>query len=259
VALLRIDVLTLFPEMVDGPLSASIVGRARTTGALDLHIHDIRTWTDDVHRTADDTPYGGGAGMVMKADPIVRGVEAIVRGVEANVAEPGCKPVVVILSAAGVSFGQPLAVTWSRVPHLVLICGHYEGIDDRVRSFLGAIELSIGDYVLTGGELAAAVVIDVVTRLLPGVIRSDSIEHESHDPGTGGLLEHPQFTRPATYRGLTVPDVLLSGNHAVIEAWRRDQAIRKTAENRPDLLAEAKLTDREWAQINEATDRPDVD
>lgn len=226
---MRIDVLTLFPEMVDAPLSASIVGRARSTGALDLRVHDIRTWTEDVHRTADDTPYGGGAGMVMKADPIVRGAEAIAT-------DAGSPPVTIILSASGRSFDQTMAHQLSEEPHLLLICGHYEGIDDRVRQLLGATEVSIGDYVLTGGELAAAVVIDAVTRLVPGVIKAESIAQESHDPANAGLLEFPQYTRPAEYRGLAVPDVLLSGNHKAIASWRHEQAIAKTRANRPDLL-----------------------
>jgi tRNA (guanine37-N1)-methyltransferase len=227
----RIDVLTLFPHMVDAPLADSIVGRARSTGALNLHVHDIRTWTDDVHRTVDDSPFGGGAGMVMKADPIVRGAEAIA-------AEVGSDPVTLILSASGKSFTQAIAHELSEEPHLLLVCGHYEGIDDRVRQILNAVELSIGDYVLTGGELAAAVVIDAVARLLPGVIKAESIAQESHDPLNSGLLEYPQFTRPAQFRGLAVPDVLLSGNHKLIADWRHAQAIAKTRGNRPDLLKE---------------------
>lgn len=232
---MRVDVFSLFPALVDEPLSASIVGRARLSGALDLHLHDIRQWTSDVHRTADDTPYGGGAGMVMKAEPIVTGVEEIIE--EAGPADRIC-----ILSASGMPFTQEMAAELSQLPHVILICGHYEGIDDRVRQILGADEISIGDYVLTGGELAAAVVIDCVARLLPGVIRPESVLEESH---TYGLIEHPQYTRPAEFRGISIPEILASGNHAAIARWRREQAVAKTAQNRPDLIAKMSSADRE--------------
>ncbi|HYP60878.1 MAG TPA: tRNA (guanosine(37)-N1)-methyltransferase TrmD [Thermomicrobiales bacterium] len=231
---MRVDVLTLFPDLVDAPLSASIVGRARQTGALDLNIHDIRTWTSDVHRTADDTPYGGGPGMVMKAEPIVSGAEWIAE----THGSPGRT---YILSASGKVLNHDLAVEIAGQEHLLLICGHYEGIDDRVRTLLSAEELSIGDYVLTGGELAAAVVIDCVTRLIPGVIKAESVAEESH---AAGILEYPHFTRPATFRGLSVPDVLLSGNHAEINRWRHEQALLRTAENRPDLVSRMSDADR---------------
>jgi tRNA (guanine37-N1)-methyltransferase len=223
---MRVDVLTLFPSLVDAPLSGSIVGRARQTGALDLNIHDIRTWTSDVHRTADDTPYGGGAGMVMKAEPIVAGAEWIAE-------TAGTPSRTVIVAASGQLLTQRLAEEIAQLPHVLFVCGHYEGIDDRVRETLGAEELSIGDYVLTGGELAAAVVIDCVTRLLPGVIKAESVAEESH---AGGLLEYPHYTRPASFRGRTVPDVLLSGNHAAIRRWRHEQALLRTASVRPDLI-----------------------
>ncbi len=223
---MRIDVLTLFPQMVLAPLSDSIVQRAQTTGALVLAAHDIRTWTDDVHRTVDDSPYGGGAGMVMKLDPIVRGIEAIS-------AENGQPSRILIMSASGTTFTQAMAIELATVDRLAIICGHYEGIDARLTGILDAEEVSIGDFVLTGGELAAAVIVDAIARLLPGVINADSIAHESHNHG---LLEHPHFTRPAVYRGHSVPDVLLSGNHAAIESWREAQALEKTARVRPDLL-----------------------
>jgi tRNA (guanine37-N1)-methyltransferase len=231
---MRIDVLTLFPELVDAPLSASIVGRARQTGALDLRIHDIRTWTSDVHRTADDTPYGGGAGMVMKAEPVVSGAEWISE-------THGAPDRILIMAASGRLFSQAVADELTSLSHLVIICGHYEGIDHRVQHVLGAEELSIGDYVLTGGELPAAVVIDCVTRLLPGVIKRQSIEEESH---SAGLLEYPQFTRPAIFRDLPVPDVLLSGNHAEIRRWRHQQALLRTRQIRPDLIENLSETDR---------------
>jgi tRNA (guanine37-N1)-methyltransferase len=223
---MRVDVLTLFPDLVDAPLSASIVGRARQAGALDLNIHDIRTWTTDVHRTADDTPYGGGPGMVMKVGPIVAGAEWVA-------ATQGAPDRIYILSASGQLLTHDLAVEIAAQDHVLLICGHYEGIDDRVRVLLSAKELSIGDYVLTGGELAAAVVIDCVTRFIPGVIRAESIAEESH---AAGLLEYPHYTRPATFRDLAVPGVLLSGNHAEINRWRHMQALARTAQNRPDLV-----------------------
>jgi tRNA (guanine37-N1)-methyltransferase len=232
---MRIDALSLFPDLVDAPLAGSIVGRARQTGALDLHLHDIRTWTSDVHRTADDTPYGGGAGMVMKVEPIVAGAEMIATS-------HGQPDRVVIMSAAGERFTQEMAFDLASLNHLLLICGHYEGVDERVRLALHAQEVSIGDYVLTGGELAAAVVIDCVTRLLPGVIKSESIAEESH---AAGLVEYPQYTRPASFRDLDVPGVLLSGNHAQIRQWRHDQALLKTAVNRPDLLTRLTDSDKE--------------
>jgi tRNA (guanine37-N1)-methyltransferase len=232
---MRIDVLSLFPDLVDAPLSASIVGRARETGALDLHLHDIRTWTNDPHRTADDTPYGGGAGMVMKVEPIVTGAESIFKS-------HGQPDRIYIMSASGKLLTQRLATELASLPHVMLICGHYEGIDDRVTEVLGAEELSVGDYVLTGGELPAALVIDCVTRLLPGVINSESITEESH---AAGLLEYPHYTRPATFRGLPVPAVLMSGNHAEIRRWRHEQALIRTLDMRPDLLLALSDADRQ--------------
>lgn len=223
---MRIDVLTLFPQMVLAPLSDSIVQRAQTTGALDLRAHDIRSWTDDVHRTVDDSPYGGGPGMVMKLDPIIRGVEALS-------AEAGPPDRILIMSASGKTFNQQMAVDLANLKHVAIICGHYEGIDARATEILAAQEVSIGDFVLTGGELAAAVIIDSIARLLPGVINAESIAHESH---SHGLLEHPHYTRPADYRGHRVPEILLSGNHAAIAKWRESQAFEKTARIRPDLL-----------------------
>ncbi len=225
---MRIDVLTIFPRMVMDPLSDSIVFRARKNGALTLAAHDIRQWTSDLHRTVDDTPYGGGAGMVMKAEPLVLGAEAIA-------ATYGRPDRTLIMSAAGRRFDQQVARELAAENHLLIICGHYEGIDARVANILGAEEVSIGDFVLTGGELAAAVITDAVARLLPGVIKADSTAHESHSEG---LLEYPQYTRPASFRGLDVPDVLLSGNHGRIASWRADQAREKTRAVRPDLIPE---------------------
>ena len=233
----RIDIFTLFPPMFSGPFDYSIVKRARDTGRVDIQIHDIRDWTPDRHRTADDTPYGGGAGMVMIAPPIVDGVEAVLGD------DLGSVPVL-ITSAAGEPFTQRLAHELADLPRFALVCGHYEGIDERVTTTLGAREISIGDYVLTGGELAAMVVVDAVTRLYPGVIQAASIAEESH---AAGLVEYPQFTRPLDFRGQIVPDILLSGHHAKVAAWRREQAILRTARTRPDLLAAADLTPKERA------------
>ena len=234
---MRFDVFTLFPEMFAGPFDASILKRASAAGTIEIAIHDIRDWTTDRHRTADDTPYGGGAGMVMMAPPIVAAVEETLGD------DLGATPVVV-LSAAGRRFTQEVARELATKPRLALVCGHYEGIDERVTVVLGADELSIGDFVLTGGELAAMVVVDAVARLVPGVIDPASISEESHDLA---LVEYPHYTRPAIFRGLAVPDVLLSGHHGEIARWRREEAVRRTARRRPDLLALADLSDDERA------------
>lgn len=231
---MRIDVLTIFPQLVMAPLGDSIVRRARSSGALTVAAHDLRTWTDDIHRTVDDTPYGGGAGMVMKVDPIVRAAEAIG-------ASYGTPQRALIMAASGRRFDQALARELATVDHLLIVCGHYEGIDARVNDILTAEDVSIGDYVLTGGEIPATVIIDTIARLLPGVIRSDSTADESH---SDGLLEYPQYTRPAEYRGLTVPEVLLSGNHAAIARWRAEQSLLRTRERRPDLLPESDSANR---------------
>jgi tRNA (guanine37-N1)-methyltransferase len=211
--------------MFAGPFGESIVKRARDFGVLNLRITDIRDFATDRHRTADDTPYGGGPGMVMKPGPLFAAVEAV-RDQDSRV---------ILLSPQGRLFNQAVAVELSTLPRLVLICGHYEGIDERVHQHLVDDELSIGDYVLTGGELAAMVIVDAVVRLLPGVLgSSESALDESH---AGGLLEYPHYTRPAEFRGWQVPDVLLSGNHAEIARWRRRQALERTRQRRPDLLA----------------------
>lgn len=221
---MKIDVLTLFPAMFAGPLDESIIARARRAGLLDLKIHDLRTWTHDRHRTVDDKPFGGGPGMLLKPEPIFEAVEALAR--------PETR--VVLLSPAGRKFTQSVARELSSVPDLMLVCGHYEGFDERIRQALAHDELSIGDYVLTNGGLPAMVIVDAVTRLLPGVLGDD--QSASEESFSSGLLEYPQYTRPAEFRGMKVPEVLLSGNHAEIAKWRAEQARLRTRERRPDLL-----------------------
>ncbi|HWV25235.1 MAG TPA: tRNA (guanosine(37)-N1)-methyltransferase TrmD [Thermomicrobiales bacterium] len=229
---LQIDVFTLFPGMFEGVFGESIVKRAREKGLIEIAIHDIRDWTHDRHRTADDTPYGGGAGMVMKAPPIVEAVESVLGD---KIGETH----IAIMSAGGRRFSQPIAQELAQVRRIALICGHYEGIDERVSELLHADELSIGDYVLTGGELPAMVIADTVIRLVPGVITEASILDESHASPDSTGVEYPHYTRPAEYRGLDVPEILLSGHHAKIDAWRREQARLRTARWRPDLLSES--------------------
>ncbi|MBI2773226.1 MAG: tRNA (guanosine(37)-N1)-methyltransferase TrmD [Chloroflexi bacterium] len=236
---MRIDILTLFPRMFEGPFSESIVKRAQDAGLLEIHVRDIREWATDRHRTVDDTPYGGGAGMVLRPDPLSRAIREV-RGSGGHV---------VLLSAQGRVFDQSAARRLSQTGHLLLVAGHYEGVDERVVEADVDEELSIGDYVLTGGELPAMVVADAVARLIPGVIEAASLDHESH---TGGLLEGPQYTRPVEHDGKRVPPVLLSGDHPAIAAWRRSEAIRRTAERRPDLLAAADLSPEERARLPKA-------
>jgi tRNA (guanine37-N1)-methyltransferase len=226
---LRIDVFSLFPAMFEGPLTESIIKRAVAAGSVEIEVHDIRDWTHDRHRTADDTPYGGGAGMVMKAPPIVEGVEAVL-GDDLETAR------IILLSAGGRRFDQVLAHELAAASRIAMICGHYEGIDQRVVDILGAEEISIGDYVLTGGELPAMVVADSVIRLVPGVIDAASIADESHGNPDAPSVEYPQYTRPLEFRGLTVPDILLSGHHANVAAWRQAAARERTRALRPDLL-----------------------
>ena len=227
---MRIDVVTIFPEIFPGPLGVGVLGRARERGLLEVTVWDLRAFTEDRHRSVDDAPYGGGAGMVMKVEPFARAVDAV------RAAHPWGEPAVLLTSPQGVLFTQARARAYAAARHLVLLCGRYEGVDDRVAALLGAEEVSVGDYVLTGGELAAMVVADAVVRLLPGVLGSgESLLYESH---TGGLLEYPQYTRPEVYRGWGVPDILRSGNHGEIAKWRREQSLKRTAERRPDLLGE---------------------
>jgi tRNA (guanine37-N1)-methyltransferase len=234
---MRIDILTIFPGMFAGagPLGASIIGRAVERGAVDLRVHDLRDWTTDRHRSIDDYPYGGGAGMVMKAPPVVAAVEAVL-GEDAG-REP--RVPVLLMSAAGRPFTQEMAHALANQERFVLLCAHYEGVDERAITLAVTDEVSIGDYVLTGGELPAMVVTDTIVRLLPGVIEAESLAEESF---AAGLLEYPHYTRPPEFRSHTVPDVLTSGNHAQIARWRREQALLRTRARRPDLLASAPLT-----------------
>jgi tRNA (guanine37-N1)-methyltransferase len=222
---MRIDVLTLFPGMFAGPLDESIVQRARRLGRLDLRLHNLRDWAHDRHKTVDDRPFGGGPGMLLKPEPIFEAVESLA----------GPHTWVILLSPAGRVFRQAIAQELAQRAHLLLICASYEGVDERVREALVDDEISIGDYVLTNGALPAMVVIDAVTRLLPGVLGDD--ESARDESFARGLLEYPQYTRPADFRGMKVPEVLLSGHHAQIQRWRLEQARRRTAERRPDLLA----------------------
>jgi len=228
----HIDILTLFPEMFQGPFSIGIFKRAIDLKLVSLNIHNIRDYTHDKHHTVDDYAYGGGAGMVLKPEPIFEAVESIKP-------ESGAVPII-LLTPQGRLFCQQIAQELSAYRHLILICGHYEGVDERVREHLVTDEISIGDYVLSGGELAAMVVVDAVVRLLPGVLGSEASPLD--DSHATGLLEYPQYTRPAGYRGWSVPQVLVSGNHAQIAKWRREQAILRTLERRPELLGKANLS-----------------
>ena len=221
---MRIDVYTIFPAIFESPLRESLLGRAVAAGVLDIRIHDIRDQTSDPHHQVDDEPFGGGPGMVMKAEPVFSAVESL--GPE--------RGRTILLSPAGRRLDQPLVRELANEPWLVLICGRYEGVDERVVEGLPAEEISIGDYVLSGGELPALVLLEVVTRLVPGVIGKEE-SHEQDSFGEEGILDHPHYTRPRAFRGMTVPDVLLSGNHAEIDRWRRTAALEKTRRNRPDL------------------------
>ena len=241
---LNFEVLTLFPGLVEGPLNESILKRGREKGLLNVTVRNIRDYTEDKHKTADDSPYGGGAGMVLKPEPIFKAFEAL------RAAYPGEELLTILLSPQGRLFHQKRAEELSEEKkRIVLLCGHYEAIDERVIDSLVDEELSIGDYVLTGGELAALVVIDAAARLLPGVLGDE--ESAYRDSFGAGLLDHPHYTRPAEYRGMRVPDVLLSGNHAEIEKWRSREALKATLLKRPELLETADLTDEDRKMLAE--------
>ncbi len=224
------DIFTLFPGMFQGPLTESILKRAQERGLLSIALHNIRNATTDKHHIVDDYPYGGGAGMVMKPDPIFASVEAVYQSGP-----------IILLTPQGRLFNQHIAQELAQQPRLTLLCGHYEGVDERVIEHLVTDELSIGDYVLTGGELAAMIVVDAVTRLIPGVVTDESIQEESH---SSGLLEYPHYTRPPGFRGWPVPDVLLSGHHEQIARWRRKESLRRTRQRRPDLFAKLDLSSK---------------
>ena len=221
---MRIDILTLFPEICRAPLNESMMKRAQENKIVDLRIHNLREWTTDKHHVVDDAPFGGGQGMVMKPEPIFAAVESL-RNENSTV---------VLMTPQGKRFTQSLAIDLSRLKHLIVICGHYEGVDHRVIEHLVDLEISIGDYVLTNGAIAAAVLVDATVRLLAGVLGHEL--SATDDSFSGGVLEGPQYTRPAEFRGWKVPDILLSGNHAEIAAWRKEEALKRTKENRPDLL-----------------------
>lgn len=221
---MKIDVLTLFPAMFAGPLDESIIKRARQAGRLDLQLHQLRDWTHDRHKTVDDRPFGGGPGMLLKPEPIFEAVESLKRE----------NTRVVLMTPSGRKFDQGIARELAQQEHLLMVTGHYEGFDERIREALADDELSIGDYVLTNGALPAMVVIDAVARLLPGVLGDDA--SSSEESFSHGLLEYPQWTRPAEFRGMKVPEVLQSGNHAEIARWRAEQAKQRTQEQRPDLI-----------------------
>jgi len=239
--MMRIDVLTLFPRMFDGPLGESIIGKAREKELLEINVSNFRDFSDNKHQTVDDYPYGGGAGMLLKVQPVYDNLKAI----EAQA--PDVKKRVILLDPAGKPFNQKMAEEFSAEEHLVFICGHYEGYDERIRSLV-TDEVSLGDYVLTGGELGAMVMIDATVRLLPEVLGNNvSAQTDSHSTG---LLEHPQYTRPAVFEGMEVPAVLMNGNHKLIEAWQLKESLRRTYLRRPDMLAEYSLTP-EMAQLLE--------
>jgi tRNA (guanine37-N1)-methyltransferase len=237
---MQIDVLTILPDMVDGAMGQGVVGRARDRGVLTIRVRDLRDYTDDRHRTVDDVPFGGGPGMVMKAEPIGRAIDAI----RTEVGAPGA---VVLMTPQGRRFCHAEAERLSRLAHLVVIAGRYEGVDERVAESLVTDEVSIGDYVLSGGELPALVVVDAVARLQPGVV--GHAESVAADSFVRGMLDHPHYTRPAVWRGRAVPDVLVSGHHGAIDEWRRRERVRRTWQRRPELLDRAALTDAERREL----------
>jgi tRNA (guanine37-N1)-methyltransferase len=243
---MKLDIVTIFPRMVEVPLSESLLGRAAARGVLDVKVRDLRDYTDDRHRVVDDVPYGGGPGMVLKAEPLFRAVDAIR-------AERGAPDAVVLTSPQGRPFAHREAERLSRLERIVILCGRYEGVDERVREHLATEELSIGDYVLTGGEFAALVIADAVARLVPGVVGDDqSIVSESF---VRGVLDFPHYTRPAEFRSLGVPPVLLSGHHAEIARWRKREAVRRTLERRPELLTAAELDEDERRFLRELREK----
>lgn len=266
----RFDVMTIFPSFFQSPHSVGVVGRALESGIASFHTHDLRNWTTDRHRTVDDRPFGGGEGMVMKPEPIFAAVESL--DISPKSQRDTSKETVILLSAQGERFTQSVAHQLAQMERVVLICGRYEGVDERVSELLCDRELSIGDYVLSGGELAAAIIVDAVVRLLPGVLgNADSARFESFGNddaslpladleapravhGSGGLLDYPHYTRPVDFRGHSVPPVLTGGDHSAIRKWRRQQALRKTERNRPDLLGKTELSTEDMRLLGEELD-----
>lgn len=237
---MNIDILTLFPNMFTGVLNESILKKAQEKQAVSINVVNFREFADNKHQTVDDYPYGGGAGMVLKPQPIFDAVAHLTKENDARI---------ILLCPQGERYTQKKAEELAKESHLILICGHYEGYDERIREHLVTDEISIGDYVLTGGELGAMVIVDSVVRLLPGVLGNEA--SSVHDSFSSGLLEHPQYTRPADFRGLKVPDVLLSGNHRLIDEWRQKESLRRTFLRRPDLLAQCELTDKQKKWLEE--------
>ena len=244
---MRVDILTIFPSFFDSPLQESIIRRACDRGLLEIRVHDLRAWAPDRHRVTDDAPYGGGAGMVMKPEPLFAAIEQL-RG-----ANPGATAV--LLSPQGRVWNQALVREFGEKPGMILVCGRYEGVDERVRAALIDEEISIGDYVLAGGETAAMVLVETVARQVPGVV--GQAESVAQDSFFAGLLDHPHYTRPPVFRGLAVPEVLLSGDHAAIELWRRREALRQTLRKRPDLLAAADLSAEDLRLLEQIRDGDD--
>ena len=237
---MRFDVLSIFPEMFQSPLNYSLLKKAQEKGLINICLHDIRDWAEDKHKMTDDAPYGSGCGMVMKVEPVERALMEI-KNTRLN-------PLVVLMTPQGEIFNQKVASQLTREKQIIIICGRYEGVDERIREHLTDREISIGDYILTGGEPSALVLIDAVSRLLPGVLGND--ESPFSESFSQGLLEYPQYTRPAEYKGWRVPEILLSGNHAKIEGWRKQKSLKRTYKRRPDLLEKAELSaeDREYLQ-----------
>lgn len=241
---MHFDIFTLFPGMFQGPFSESILKRAQARGLLSIALHNIRDATTDKHHVVDDYPYGGGAGMVMKPEPIFAAIEPVYPGGP-----------IILLTPQGRLFNQRIAQELAQQARITLLCGHYEGVDERVRQHLVTDEISIGDYVLTGGELAAMIIVDAVSRLLPGVLAEESTQEESH---TSGLLEYPHYTRPPEFRGWRIPDVLLSGNHAEIARWRRKESLRLTRQRRPDLFVQLDLSSKADRKLLQELDKEEI-
>lgn len=237
--MIRFDVLSIFPEMLHSPLNFSLLKKAQEKGLIEIGLHNIRDWAEDKHSMTDDAPYGGGCGMVMKVEPVERALAALKRA--------DAKSLVVLMTPQGEVFNQSIAARFTEEKHIIIICGRYEGVDERIRKHLADREISIGDYILTGGEISSLVVMDAVSRLIPGVLGNEA--SASTESFSQGLLEYPQYTRPAEYQGWCVPDVLISGNHAQIERWQKIEAIRRTWLRRPDLLEKIELSEEDEATL----------